>query len=199
MLWHVAGARVKSKFSPRQPSDTIWNPAPALFRQPPALCDHPRHYTTLCSKAGSTCHTPFAYPKREYSVQSSSFSSAASIFLHPSSPISHTPNQLPPMGPTFFFFYPHRSQLLPILCPFPLHSPTSPRLWTSRRRVDPATAASQWRTSLHRPPAPTNRRSAGPHRPSPALCGVRRWASRLSRRRQPVVPSSDAAPTAVVE
>jgi hypothetical protein len=38
------------------------NPAPALFRQPPALCGHLRHCTTLCSKASvnsvTLCHPP---------------------------------------------------------------------------------------------------------------------------------------------
>jgi hypothetical protein len=40
------------------------NPTPALFRQPPALCGHPRHYTTLCGKASvnsvTLCH-PLQY------------------------------------------------------------------------------------------------------------------------------------------
>jgi hypothetical protein len=96
------------------------------------------------------------------------------------------PKPTPTCGTHVFLFYPHRSHLPPILSPFPLHSPTSPRPWTSRRRPRP----SQRRTSPRRPPAPANRRSAGPRRPSPALCGVRRWASRSSRRRQPIVPSS---------
>jgi hypothetical protein len=96
------------------------------------------------------------------------------------------PKPTPTCGTHVFLFYPHRSHLPPILSPFPLHSPTSPRPWTSRRRPRP----SQRRTSPRRPPAPANRRSAGPRRPSPALCGVRRWASRSSRWRQPIVPSS---------
>jgi hypothetical protein len=97
-----------SRANPRHavPLTPPGNPAQALFHQPPALCGHPRHFTTLCGKAGSTRHTPFAYPKREYSVQSSSFSSTTSIFPHLSSPISHTPNQLPPVGPMFFLFLP---------------------------------------------------------------------------------------------
>jgi hypothetical protein len=38
------------------------NPAPALFRQPPALCGHLRHCTTLCGEASVNsvimCHPP---------------------------------------------------------------------------------------------------------------------------------------------
>jgi hypothetical protein len=75
------------------------------------------------SKAGSTRHTPFAYPKGEHSVQSSSFSSKLSIFSHPSSPICHTPNQLPPVGPTFFFFTPTGLTSLPFSLLFPSTHP----------------------------------------------------------------------------
>jgi hypothetical protein len=41
----------KSKANPRHASDTPGNHAPALFRQPSPR-GHPRHYTTLCGKAG---------------------------------------------------------------------------------------------------------------------------------------------------
>jgi hypothetical protein len=91
--------------------------------------------------------------------------------------------------PTFSLFYPPPTCLTSLSFSLLLPS-THPRPWTSRRRQNPATAASRRRTSLRRPPTPANRRSAGPRRPSPALCGVRRRASNSKRRRQPVVSSS---------
>jgi hypothetical protein len=60
MLWHDAGARVKSESSPHRPSDTAWESYPALFHRPLTLCGHPRHCTTLCGKASvnslTLCH-----------------------------------------------------------------------------------------------------------------------------------------------
>jgi hypothetical protein len=99
----------------------------------------------------------------------------------------------------FFFF-------LPLPVSPPSHSLSfSPPLTHESTTVDftPAPGSSDRGLSAADLPtsasAPANRRCAGPRRPSPALCGVRRWASRSSRQQQPVVPSSGAAPTAVVE
>jgi hypothetical protein len=100
-------------------------------------------------KAGRTSHTPFAYHKREYSIWSSKFCSTVSVFPHPSSPKSPTPNKLPAVGPTCHTFIPTQPTPAappPILSLLSLHlapsaqppptlrlSPTGERRW----RTDP--------------------------------------------------------------
>jgi hypothetical protein len=102
-------------------------------------------------KAGSTRRTPFAYLKTEYSDWLSRFLSTASVFPHPSSPISPTPNQQTTVGPT------RRPPLFLIHPPPPLSPPLFPR------------AASL--SSPTAPPSPSSCRGPAGGPPLPAARG----------------------------
>jgi hypothetical protein len=87
-------------------------------------------------KAGRTRHTPFAYPKREYSAWSARFSSTALVSPHPSSPISRTPYQPTPAGPTHHTLLPSPSPLS-----FPTYRVRLPHGRRSRRAWRPRAVA----------------------------------------------------------
>jgi hypothetical protein len=150
-------------------------------------------------KAGRTSHTPFAYHKREYSIWSSKFCSTVSVFPHPSSPKSPTPNKLPAVGPTCHTFIPTQPtpaappsilsllslHLAPSAQPPPaLHlSPTGERRW----RPDPDHRAAALPLLPRRTPFSRNSSTAGRHggdRILPPLHSIRCEGRRLRPQRE---------------